>query len=564
MRHAGNGCQERKHVSNPDAASAAPVTYRRGTLVYTKAGLITLFAWLLWGNFCFELMETVVPSILPLKLDELQSPKWVVGLIMTTLPGIFNTTVAPWVSFKSDRYRSRWGRRIPFILLTMPFLAMSLILIGFSDNIGSWVHHAFFAGGTIHQASVIIILLAVFAGCFGFFNMFVSSVYYYLINDVVPSDHLGRLMGWLRAVGMISGGLYSCFIFKYALTHMREIYLGAALLYTVGYGLVCLRIKEPEYPPPDDLPAKPSLMSDIRTFARECYTSRFYWDLFLYTTFDAVSSIIARSFLTLFLLRSMLLSTEQVGWLNAITQWVMAGMMLLVGTLVDRWNPVRVSAYGAVIAAFLAFNDWIWVFAEPPSANFFFYAMLAILPFSMIIRALINTAFVPREMMLFPREQYGQFCGAQALIRSAFTMVAGVLAGLFLDVMQRMTACDNQHVYRFMFIWIGVFSVVAMIFNYRGYRVWKLLGGEKGYQPPRGNCRLKDLPPRPEGSGVRHGPLILYGIGALGTLAISVAYIVAYWQAGNSHSATLFGIQIALQAALLTGYVAFVRFMERP
>jgi len=544
--------------------AASSVTYRRGSLVYTKSGLITLFAWLLWGNFCFEMMETVVPSILPLELEGLQSPKWVIGLIMTTLPGIFNTTVAPWVSFKSDRYRSRWGRRIPFILLTMPFLALSLTLIGFSGDIGRWVHHAFFSGGAIHQTSVIIILLAVFAGCFGFFNMFVSSVYMYLINDVVPSDHLGRLMAWLRAVGMISGGLYSCFIFKFAGTHMREIYLGAAVLYTVGYGLVCLRIKEPDYPPPDDLAAKPSLLNDIRTFARECYTSQFYWDLFLYTTFDAVSSVIARSFMTLFLLKSMSMALEQVGWLSAITQWVMAAMMLLVSGLVDRWHPVRVSAYGAVIAAFLSFNDWIWVFAEPPSPNFFFYAMLAILPFSMIIRALVNTAFVPREMLLFPREQYGQFCGAQALIRAAFQMAAGVLAGLFLDVMQRVTSCDNQHVYRFMFIWIGVFSVIAMIFNYRGFRVWKRLGGAEGYKPPKGNCRLKDLPPRPAGSGVKRGPLLLYGLGALGTTAVSAAYVVAYWHAGNLHFAWLFGIQIALQAALLAGYVSFVRFMERP
>ena len=42
--------------------------YRCGTLTYTKMGLFALFAWLLWGDFFFTIMEAVVPSILPLKM----------------------------------------------------------------------------------------------------------------------------------------------------------------------------------------------------------------------------------------------------------------------------------------------------------------------------------------------------------------------------------------------------------------------------------------------------------------------------------------------------------------
>ena len=42
--------------------------FRVGTLQYTRSSLAMLFVWLLWGDFCFTLMETVVPSILPLKL----------------------------------------------------------------------------------------------------------------------------------------------------------------------------------------------------------------------------------------------------------------------------------------------------------------------------------------------------------------------------------------------------------------------------------------------------------------------------------------------------------------
>jgi hypothetical protein len=50
-------------------------------LTYTKAGLFVLFSWLLWGDFCYTLMEAVVPSILPLKLKGLGCSNWLMGLI---------------------------------------------------------------------------------------------------------------------------------------------------------------------------------------------------------------------------------------------------------------------------------------------------------------------------------------------------------------------------------------------------------------------------------------------------------------------------------------------------
>ena len=51
--------------------------FKVGTLVYTKAGLVILFAWLLWADLTFTLMESV-PGLIPLKLKALNAP---IGLI---------------------------------------------------------------------------------------------------------------------------------------------------------------------------------------------------------------------------------------------------------------------------------------------------------------------------------------------------------------------------------------------------------------------------------------------------------------------------------------------------
>jgi L-asparagine transporter-like permease len=103
----------------PPETSAAHLPtgrYTVGTLTYSKMGLVALFGWLLWGDFCFQMMEAVTPSIIPLKLNHLDAPNWVIGLIITTLPAGMNMAVNPWVSYTSDRHRGPRGRRIPFIL----------------------------------------------------------------------------------------------------------------------------------------------------------------------------------------------------------------------------------------------------------------------------------------------------------------------------------------------------------------------------------------------------------------------------------------------------------------
>ncbi|MEI8246443.1 MAG: hypothetical protein WCI51_11460 [Lentisphaerota bacterium] len=181
--------------------------YHCGTLTYTKMGLFVLFAWLLWGDFCFTMMEAVVPSILPLKLKDLGCSNWLMGLILTTAPGILNMTVCPYVSFKSDRYRSRWGRRIPFIIWTMPFLCGSLALMGLGDDLCVMLQrHSEFLR-SFAPATITVALIAVFLIMFQFFNMFVGSVFWYLFNDVVPAQFLARFMGLFRIVGTGAGCL---------------------------------------------------------------------------------------------------------------------------------------------------------------------------------------------------------------------------------------------------------------------------------------------------------------------------------------------------------------------
>ena len=228
----------------PAPAADKPVAdrFKVGTLAYTKAGLITAFLFLLWGDFCFTLMETVVPTLMPLKFNAAGTPNWVLGLVMATIPNIMTAGLNPLISVRSDRFRSKWGRRIPFLAGATPFLVLFLVLLGFADPIGAWVHGVI--GGRFSESTVLIATISVLLICFQFFNLFITSVYYYLFNDVVPEAYLARFMALFRVVGSLAGVAYNKFILKYADTHTDQIFIGAALLYFVAFAVMCWKVKE--------------------------------------------------------------------------------------------------------------------------------------------------------------------------------------------------------------------------------------------------------------------------------------------------------------------------------
>jgi len=458
--------------------------YHCGTLTYTTRGLLVLFAWLLWGDFCFTLMETVVPAILPLKLKALGAPNWLMAFIMSTLPGILNMTICPWVSFKSDRYRSKWGRRIPFILGTLPMLCLSLVALGWTDVIAALAQRWLPLALHVAPVTLTIVLLALFMVCFTFFNMFVGSVFWYLFNDVVPAEFFGRFYGSFRMVGMSASVLFNLFIFQHAETHMREIFTGAALLYCFGFGIVCLRVKEGGYPPPPEAPPGSPftrLVGEVRSFSRECFSHRFYWLLYAMNAFGSVAGAVYM--FNIFFLRDMGLDLKQIGIYGAVGQVASVVAMYVTAIYVDRWHPLRITTYCALFSAITTvYGNWIWLPVTVPAIMFFWLNIGGTVT-QVFGQNLSANAGLPLFMRLMPSSRYGQFCSAAALIRSAGGTISGLFAGAFLDWLKWLYD-GSDFAYRFIFVWVSLFSIVTAVFVFKLYREWKRMGGDEGYRAP--------------------------------------------------------------------------------
>ncbi len=457
-------------------------SYHVGTLVYTKKTLAKLFFWLLWGDVCFMLMENVVPSILPLRFQRLHATNVTIGLIMSTLPNLINAVCNPIISFRSDRYRSRWGRRIPFIVMTLPFLVLSLVGMGYTDVLGRWLGSGFGHALRMTPVSLEIVTLGVFMVVFTFFNSFVGSVFWYLFNDVVPEHLLARFMSLFRLISLLTVSGYNFFIFQYAGTHSTLILVGISLLYFFGFGLMCLMVKEGQYPPASPyVDGSTGVFSAVKTFAAECLTLRHYWYIFLISMFGSLSG--AAGVFMLFFYESTGLNLLQIGRIAGILNIAVAVLIPFSGWLADRFHPLRIVIAGYLMNLFVTLPaSLLWLFWHPGAhLAFWVWAGLSV---GLIApaTALLGVYDPPVFMVVFPRSRYGQFCSANAMLRSVAGIVGGVIAGAFFDSAAHFLKHDT--VYRLMPLWQMLWTIPAFFCTLLLYRSWKSYGGDNDYVPP--------------------------------------------------------------------------------
>jgi len=450
--------------------------YKVGTLSYTLPGLLFMMLWLLWGDFCFSLMQAVFPAVAPLMLGKLDAPNWMIALFLSTIPGILNATVCPFVSYWSDRYRSPLGRRIPFILYTIPFLCLFLVLIGVAPYMADWLVKR----GWLQDVRITTLA---FMGCFivgfQFFNMFVGSVYYYLFNDVVPAEFLGRFLATFRVVGVVATSGFYLFVFPQAETHFLGMFVGAAVLYGVVFLLMCRFVKEGRYPLPPGGRDGQTVFGGIKVFFKESFSQRFYWLFYLSVAFWATSG--ASDVFLIFFSRSVGLSLEQFGLYTGIGAGISAVLLIPCGILSDKFHSLRTMLVASWLAAACSSLPLIFLFFNVPQEMGFMAWSIAF-GLSLPVMALFTASELPTYMSILPKHRFGQFCAATALLRSVFTIFAGLICGLLIDWLKLI---DPSRAYFYLPFWPILFQTLSAICLGLLYLEWKKLGGDKSYVPPR-------------------------------------------------------------------------------
>lgn len=448
-----------------------PGTYRVGTLVYTRTALFSVFFWMLWGDLCVNIMETVIPRLLPFQLEHLGASKAMIGLVSASIPAGVELFINPFVSTYSDRFRSRLGRRRPFILAATPLLAGCLILVGFSGRLGPWLHGVLGGMGFSPQ-QITIALLGLLMAAFQFFNVVVLATYYYMIADVVPQQVIGTFTSMYKVCGALGGIIFNKFLFGHSDTHELEIYIGCAAIYVVAFALMCWRVKEGDYPPPPKLSEYGGGAAAVGQWLRESFTIRFYQKLYIIGLFYyfATGSAVFQQF---FAVDDLKMTKQAFGDAAAAAGIWSLPVFFLMGPLADRFHPLRVGIVGMGLMGASSLASYYLIHDE---ASFKLWTIINSITMTTWLGSQIS--LLPR---LLPRAQYGQYCSANNTLCAIGKFGAPALSGWLIGAL-----ASNRLTY----LWTAIFSAGAVGAVTVVYWHWKRLGGDLSYVPPSYHPRL--------------------------------------------------------------------------
>jgi len=442
--------------------------WRVGALAYSAAGLAVLFFWLLFGDFALNLKERAITPVAQIMLRSLSAPDWLVGLLVGSLPAGIGLILGPVICVRSDRTRTRWGRRIPFLLFPTPFIALAMFGLAASPSLGLAVHEALGA----ESPGLMVCRLAAFGFFWTFFEIFsivVNTLFGALINDVVPHEIIGRFFGMFRAVSLVAGILFNYWLMGKVESHFIQILVLLGLLYGVAFSLMCLNVKEGDYPLPSNLGERQGvrMFSSVVAYFKECFSKPYYLAFFFATTLGAIALSPVNTF-SVFHARSVGMGDDLYGKCLALSYAVSLVLALPLGFLADRFHPIRLGIFCMIVYVFVtAFG-----FAFATESKSFFVAFLL----HTILAGTYMTATASIGQRLLPKDKFGQFGSAGGIIYGVLSMLLPPALGFTVGWM--------NHDYRIVFL-LGCIlaSLSAMTYLYL-YRCYIRLGGDNDYHAP--------------------------------------------------------------------------------
>lgn len=452
----------------PPAAEGGRKLWTVGTLTYTTGGLVILFCWLLAGDFAWSMKERSVMWVVQLLIKKFEASDFVSGLLIGTLPQAMALVLTPIVSYRSDRHRGRWGRRIPFLIIPTPIAALSMVGLAFSPEIGTFLHGLLGAGSPGLNPSILIVF-AVFWTVFEVATVTANAVFFGLINDVVPKAVIGRFYGMFRAVGLCVAMMFNYWLFGKAETHYTEIFIGIGLLYGVGFTAMCFKVKEGQYPPPPPVPPSRAggLVAAVRTYFRESFTRPYFLWIYASIAFSWMA-MLAPNLFNVFFAQRVNMSMDTYGKHLAATFMISFVMSYFIGAFADRLHPLRLSlGVMAVYAAVVLAGGFLITDARS-------FGIVLIL--TGVVGGTWQTAAASLTMRLFPQARYAQIDSARAIVSSFGMMLVGPVMGYFLDL--------SGHDYRYAYLAAGVLAALALLTGLVVHAKFMRLGGPKGYVAP--------------------------------------------------------------------------------
>ena len=444
--------------------------WKVGTLTYTKIGLFILFFWLLWGDFAWSIRDRTVAPVLQILLKKFGSSDSLVGFLTVSLPAAVSMILGPIISYRSDRHRGSWGRRIPFLIFPTPVSALCMFGLAVSPFLGKALSQSLGAE-VLSENTAVLSLLGLFFTLFLVAAIIANSVFYALINDVVPSAVLGRFFGAFRAISLIAGMIFNYWLMGKADSHYAWIFMGTGAIYGLGFSFMCLKVKEGDYPPPPP----PSTTTGIKGAAlttigyfKECFGKPYYLLVFIAITCVSLLFLPVNTY-CLFYAKSLNISMATFGMCIFWTYLISLILAYPLGVLADRFHPIQLGL--ACILAFALLTLW---------GSFFIHDTITYC-IGLVGHGVISGSFMSStaslSQKLLPRSKYAEYLSAAFVFVGFLSIGFATALGYLLDNV-------FKHEYHYTYVLAFALSIIYLLVFIALYFKFQALGGKKNYIAP--------------------------------------------------------------------------------
>lgn len=465
--------------------------WRVGTLTYSLAGLVILFFWLLWGDFSFFLKERSVPSVLQSLLGKFNASNATAGFLVGSLPQLIAIFLSPIISYRSDRHRGRWGRRIPYLFIPTPIAFLSMVGLAYSPQLGASLHKVL-GSHSPGLDGCIVINLGLYWTLFEFCSIVCNSVLAALVNDVVPRQLIGRFFALFRMFSLAAGVGFNWYLLGQVEKYYAPIFIGIGALYLVSFSMMCFFVKEGTYPPVEELPpagrgahtaAGPvpggfRPFGVIGTYFRECFSHPYYRWYFLSIALAAMAFQPANLY-TLFFAQSAGLGLEGLGKAYGIQLGISFIVAFPLGWLADKFHPFRVTIAATALYALstaVAFN-----LVHGPRSLYWAIIICGVMAGCWL------TATAILAPLVLPKARFATLASAMGVCQSVGVMVVSWVSGKLLDMLNGPIRAGQVHRhldYQYIYAFCALMMTAALWATIVVYRKFMALGGPEGYVAP--------------------------------------------------------------------------------
>lgn len=413
---AGNGREERDSTQDPKRTSGTDEQSRLPAHFYRTTFMIGL------GFFTMGLMDPLYDNYVPVFLNQYLDSRALIGVIMT-FDNILALSLIPIVTALSDRTRTRIGRRMPYILVTLPLSALVFF----------WLPSA---GMTSLVALIGAIILL------NLFKQAARGPVVALMPDTIPGEYRSEANGVINTMGGIAAivgtiALAPLMDLRLQLpvvgdTSRRLPFMIAAVLIVLATPALFATVKERNTA--DQPPPREPILHSLKLVLTSNNRSALYVLLALLLWFSAYWGM--RPFMTLYTIEHLGLSEGLAGFstgMVAVAYALFAIPSGMVAHRVGRKRTIRFSLAMLSLLSALMFTHRLWTLsigASPVVAVGTFWALL--FGFGIFWSAVITNSF-PMLWQMADYNNMGIYTGLYYTFSQTAAIVAPPTTGLIVD-----------------------------------------------------------------------------------------------------------------------------------